>query len=170
MGIFELLKWIWEQFEHYIWPWTIIHSYERGIRLTWGKNPKLVEPGLRFKFPFSQTILSENVMPNTMCPKAIHITTTDGKTVSVEPAIEYQVVDLISWVINVNDAFSNLNDITRGVVSDYLTDLTWDEVKNKRTQTEIKKRLNKRCEDMGCKITNVMLTDICLTRVIITQI
>lgn len=170
MGIFELIRWILEQFEQYIMPFQLIHVWEKGVLFTLGKNPKLLGPGLRFKFPFVQQIYTENVMLNTMCPKAIHATTTDGKTVSIEPAIEYEITDPIAWICEVNEATSNLHDITRSVVSDYVTDATWEDVKKKASNTEIRKKLNNKVKGMGCKVTDVMLTNMCISRVIITQI
>ena len=170
MGFFELIKWVWEQFERYIWPFVMIHSYERGVILTFGKNPKLLNPGFHLKWLFFQELFSTPVTPDTLCTKAIHTTTLDGKTISVEPAIEFEIEDAVKWLIDANDARSNLYDIVRGVVSDYITDLNWLDVTKKSTLTEIKKRVNKRCEYMGAKITNVMLTDMCISRVIITQI
>lgn len=170
MGIVELLKWVWDQFETYILPFTIIHIYERGVRLTFGKKPQIIEPGFVWKIPFIQVILTDTITPNTMCPNSIHTTTADGKTISIEPAIEYEITDIVKWIVWTNSAETNLRDIVRGVVSDYVTDATWELVKDKKSQTEIKKKLNSRCEDMGCKVTKVMLTDMCISRIIITQI
>lgn len=166
----DLLKWIWEQFEVYIFPFVIIHTYEKGVRLTWGQNPKLLEPGLRFKFPFSQVILCENVMPNTVCTRAIHATTSDGKTIAVEAAFEYEITDIVSWLISVNEPHSNLLDLARGAVADYVSDISWEETKKKTTLTTIKNKLNKRVEEFGCRVSSVWFTSNCVTRVIITQI
>lgn len=168
--MFDFLRWLWEQFKDYIWPFTIINVYERGVRLTAGKNPQLLEPGIKLKLPLIQEILSVIITPDTVCPRAIHVTTSDGKTTSIEPAIEFYVEDPLKWLIETNDAYTNLKDIVRGVVSDYVTDITWEEVKKKSTQTAIKNKLNKRCEEIGAKVTAVMLTDVCISRIYITSI
>ena len=168
--ITDFLKWLWETFEHYILPFTIIHIYERGVILTLGKNPKPVNPGLRFKAPFIQEIFTEIITPDTLQAKCVHVTTTDGKTVSVSPAIEYMVTDVIKWIIETNEAKTNLHDILRATVADYLTDITWEECKKKTTRTEIKNKMNKRIEAMGAIISQVMFADISQSRVIITQI
>jgi regulator of protease activity HflC (stomatin/prohibitin superfamily) len=169
MGIVELFRWLWEQFESYIFPFVIIHVYERGAILTNGKNPRLLNPGFHLKIPFIQIVFTATITPDTLCAKAIHATTKDGKTITVEPTIEYTIEDPLKWIIWTNDAKGNLHDILRGRVSDYISGLTWDEVVN-RTTTELKKKLNKRLEEIGVTISEVMLTDMCLSRVIITQI
>lgn len=170
MGITDFLKWIWEQFERYILPFTIIRIYERGVRLFFGKDPKHVLPGLRFKVPFIEEIYTEVVTPNTLQAKCVHVTTSDGKTISVSPAIEYIIEDVIKWIIETNDAITNLHDILRYETADYLTDITWDECKKKTTCTNIRNKLNRKAEEMGAKVLRVMFTDISQSRVIITSV
>lgn len=170
MGVVEFFKWLYEQAEMYIFPFTIINTYERGVRLTFGKNPQLVMPGFRFKLPFFQAIFTEIITPDTLQAKCVHVTTTDGKTVSVSPCIEYTKEDVIKWIVDNNESHTNLHDILRAIVADYCTDLTWDECKKKTTCTAIKNRLNKRIESMGATVHQVMFTDISQSRIIITQI
>ena len=168
--ITDFLKWIWEKFERFILPFTIISVYERGVILTFGKNPKLIPPGFIWKVPFIQEIFSETITPNTLQAKCVHVTTVDGKTISVSPAIEFIIVDAIKWLIDTNDAATNLHDILRAETADHITDKTWDEVKKKTTRTEIKREVNKSALKMGAEITRLMFTDISQSRVIITQI
>lgn len=170
MGVVEFFKWLYEQFEAYIFPFTIIHSYERGAMLTFGRNPRLVKPGIVWKLPFFQVVFTAIITPDTLQAKCVHVTTVDGKTVSISPCIEYTIEDVIKWVIDTNEAHTNLHDILRGIVADYLTDLTWDDCKKKTTCTTIKNKLNKRIESMGAVVSQVMFTDISQSRIIITSI
>lgn len=170
MGVVEFFKWLYEQFEMYIFPFTILHAYERGVRLTFGKNPKKVSPGLVWKVPIFQVVFTAIVTPDTLQAKCVHVTTADNKTVSVSPCAEFIIEDAEKWIIDTNEAHTNLHDILRGIVADYLTDLTWDECKKKTTCTAIKNKLNKRIESMGAVVSQVMFTDISQSRIIITSI
>lgn len=170
MGVVEFFKWLYEQFELYIFPFTIINTYERGVRLTFGKNPTLVNPGLKLKLPFFQVIFTEIITPDTLQARCVHVTTIDGKTVSISPCIEYTKEDVIKWIVETNEAPTNLHDILRATVADYLTDLTWEDCKKKTTLTAIKNKLNKRIEPMGAIVHQVMFTDIAQSRIIVTQI
>tara|TARA_R110000868_G_scaffold29391_2_gene109261 strand:+ start:3270 stop:3782 length:513 start_codon:yes stop_codon:yes gene_type:complete len=170
MGVVEFCKWLYEQFELYVFPFTIINTYERGVRLTVGKYPQLVMPGFRLKLPFLQVIFTEVVTADTLQARCVHVTTVDGKTVSVSPCIEYTKEDVIKWIIDNNESHTNLHDILRAIVADYLTDLTWEECKKKTTCTTIKNKLNKRIESMGATVHQVMFTDIAQSRIIVTQI
>ena len=166
----EFLRWVWEQFERYILPFTIIHIYERGVKLTFGKNPIPTKCGLVFKVPFMHEVYTETVTPNTLQAKCVHVTTIDGKTVLVSPAIEYIIEDVVKWIVETNDAITNLHDILRYETADHITELTWDECKKKSTCTDIRRELNKKAFEMGARIIRVMFTDISQSRVIITSI
>jgi regulator of protease activity HflC (stomatin/prohibitin superfamily) len=167
--IIDFLKFLWDVFERHILPFQVIRVYERGVLLTLGKWPKLVNPGLRFKFPFIQEIFTTPVKPDTLSPKAVHVTTLDGKTITVQPAIEYEIEDAQKWLIDCTDAVTNLNDLVRGYVADHLTDITWEEVVKKSTRTTIKNRLNNKVQDLGCKVNLLMFTEICQNKVILTS-
>lgn len=170
MGFVEFFKWIFEKFEHYVLPFIIIRVYERGVILTFGKNPKPLNPGIRFKIPFIQEIITDIVTNDTLQAGCVHVTTIDGKTILVSPIIEYVIDDIIKWVIETNEARTNLHDISRSITADYLTDLTWDECKKKGTLTGIKNKLNKRVESMGATVTQMMFGDIVQNRIILTQV
>lgn len=166
----EFIKYLFEQFQHYILPFTIVRVYEAGVRLRFGKNPTIIKNGVKFKWPFIDEIITCIMTVDTMTTHAVHVTTTDEKTITVTPVIEYQVEEPIKWLMETNDAETNLHDLTRGFVADYLTDITWEETKKKSTATEIKNKLNKKISDMGAKIHRLILADVCINRVIITQI
>lgn len=127
-------------------------------------------PGLHFKWPLIDNIHSVIVTVDTLSANTVHITTTDDKTVSVSPTIVFSIKDSVKYLIDTNDAHSNLRDIVRSCTSDYISDIEWSECKKKTTKTKIKNLLNKSCESIGVEVHEVMLTDICLCRVIITQI
>ena len=168
--IIEFIKFLWDIFERHILPFQVVRVYEKGVLLTLGRRPKLVNSGLVFKVPFIQELLTTPIMPDTLTTKPDHITTADGETITVQPVIEYEIEEAMKWLIDCTDAVTNLHDLTMGFVSDYLTDITWDEVKKKGTQTAIKNKLNKKLQEIGCKITLLIFADVCKTRVLLTSI
>ncbi len=166
----DFLKFIFEILEKYLMPFQIIGVFEKGVVLTLGKSPRLVGPGLIFKIPFLQEVYTTPVMPDTIAPLPIHITTLCGKTVVVRVAVEYEIVDAEKWLIGVTDATTNLHDLVRGYTADHLTDIVWEEAIQKKTRTEIKAKLNKKCQELGCRINLLMFTEICQVKVILTSL
>ena len=169
MWFIDLIKGAWAEIETYILPFIIVHTYERGVVLTFGKNPKLLNPGIRPKLPFFQVVFTTTITTDTMDIKPVLETTTDGKTILVKPIVEFSIDDPIKWLMDTNEARSNLHDISGSVVSDYLTDIDWEECKKKTTLTKVKNKLQARADSMGAKIHSVSFASMCLTRVIITQ-
>jgi regulator of protease activity HflC (stomatin/prohibitin superfamily) len=94
----------------------------------------------------------------------VDITTMDNKQVSVEPIIKFDIIDPKKYLVDVNEAAGNIHDIARGVIADYLTDCTWDEIKKKSTLTAIKNALKKECDDMGINIYKVYFGRIVTTK------
>ncbi len=162
----DLLHWLGDR----IIPFQVVSVYDGAVRLRFGKHPKILTPGLRFKIPLADYVYTCNIKNETKETKAVHVTTVCGKTVTAVPIIKFRIVDPVKWLIESCDADNNLAHITAAVVSDCLTDITWEECKKKTTRTVIRKKLNDTIEDMGAKVSDVMLTDLCICRVIITAI
>lgn len=168
--MFEWIKEILDKFWHYIFPFFVIDEFERGVLLRFGKNPKEFPPGIHFKIPFVDSVLTCIVVEETAVSYNIHVTTLDNETIAAGPTFRYIIEDPIKWLIETNDAKTNVNDIVRLVASDYLSDITWDECKQKTTWTQIKNKINAKIKSTGAKVTDFGLADICKIKVILTKI
>jgi regulator of protease activity HflC (stomatin/prohibitin superfamily) len=163
-GLIRLIEWLFEIGKDYLTPVFVIKEYEAGVLLRLGRYTKDLTPGINFKWPIIDAIHTVNKMIDTFHVAAVDITTLDGKQVSVEPIIKFEIVDSRKYLIEVNDAASNLHDITRGIIADYLTDCNWEEIKRKTTLTEIKNKLKSECDEMGVKVFKVYFGRIVTTR------
>jgi hypothetical protein len=85
--------------------------------------------------------------------------------VSVEPIIQFDIVDPKKYLIDTNDAVGNIHDISRGIIADYLSDCEWESIKKKTTLTAIKNALKKECDEMGINIYKVYFARIVTTKV-----
>lgn len=151
--------------------WRVIPINKMGVRLRWGKNPKELEPGLHFVWPFEiDNVKTAIVKPEWVSTMAIHITTKDFKTISVAPTIKYSITNIVSWLYDVNDAPSNLHEVVRFCTSDILTDCNWEECMTKPVWTRIKNRIKDKTKDLGIEIEDFGLIDLAISRIIITSI
>ena len=164
--IIDLLKDIW----HDIKPIIFIKEYEQGVILRAGKLIKSIDKGWHLRIPFIDEYYTAIVKVDTMVTHSVHITTTDDKTITAVPIVEFTINDIIKYLVDTNDTRSNLHDILRATVSDYLTDCTWEECKLKRTINAITRKVTEQCIPMGVSVSRVMLSDMCISRVIITSI
>lgn len=162
----SLLQWlqrIWDSIN----PFVIIDQYEGAILLRMGKKKRDLTTGFHFlplKIVLIDKVLSKIVTRDTISLIDVHITTSDGKTVSVGTIIDLEVVDVSTFLLDFNDADSNMKDVCRGVVTDYLTDISWEEMKKKSTLTAIKNKLKNKLSEMGVNVHQVYFSSMVLTR------
>lgn len=162
----DIIKELWDDFKFMIF----LKEYEVGVVLRAGIFKRHLKPGVNFRIPFVEEYHTAISTTDTFSTKSVNVTTTDDKTITAVPVVEFKVVDAVQYLLEVNDARTNIHDIVRATVSDYLTDCTWEECKLKRTLNAITRKVSEQCKPMGVQISRVMLTDMCVSRVIITQI
>lgn len=164
-GFIRLLEWLGEKWRDYLAPVFIVRTYESGILLRLGKYNKDLKEGVNFKIPFIDEIHTVIRTVDTFHVNPVDITTLDGKQVSVEPIVKFEIIDPKKFILDVNDGSSNLHDITRGIMADYLTDCEWDEIKKKTTLTAIKNSLKAECDEIGVKVYKIYFGRIVTTKI-----
>ncbi len=150
----ELLTLFWD----YLKFWILVNSYEEAIVLRKGRYLKTLSAGLYLKWPFFDYALEVYIMPDTMDIDPISITTGDGKTITIGLMVEYIVVDTKKYKIETNDAYTNMKDLARGEMSDYLEDLHWEDIKKKTTKNALKRKLQEHYIEMGVEIRELKFT------------
>jgi regulator of protease activity HflC (stomatin/prohibitin superfamily) len=151
--------------------WRVIPINKEGVRLRFGKHPKVLKPGLHLVFPFEiDNVKTCVVEPEWVSTLGLHITTLDNQTISIAPAVKYRIIDTIAWLYKANDAATNLHDTSRLATSQMLTDCTWEECKQKSTWTRIKNKIKDRTSELGIEVLDFGLIDITKSRIIITSI
>lgn len=164
-GFIRLLEWLGEKWRDYLAPVFIVRTYESGILLRLGKYKKDLNEGVNFKIPFIDEIHTVIRTVDTFHVNPVDITTLDSKQVSVEPIVKFEIIDPKKFILDVNDGSSNLHDITRGIIADYLTDCEWDEIKKKTTLTAIKNSLKAECDEIGVKVYKIYFGRIVTTKI-----
>lgn len=163
-GLIKLLEWIGEKWTDFLSPVFVVREFESGVLLRLGKYKKNLSAGVNFKWPLVDEIHKVIKTIDTFHVAAVDITTLDGKQVSVEPIVKFDIIDPKKYILDVNAAGDNFHDITRGIIADYLTDCEWDEIKKKTTLTEIKNKLKNECDEIGVKVYKVYFGRIVTTR------
>jgi regulator of protease activity HflC (stomatin/prohibitin superfamily) len=163
-GLIRIFEWIAEIWRDYLSPVLVLRCYEGGVLLRLGTYRKNLKEGINFKLPLIDEVHVVITTIDTFHISPVDITTMDNKQVSVEPIIKFDIIDPKKYLVDVNEAAGNIHDIARGIIADYLTDCTWDEIKKKTTLTAIKNALKKECDDMGINIYKVYFGRIVTTK------
>lgn len=163
-GLIRIFEWIAEIWRDYLSPVLVLRCYEGGVLLRLGKYKRNLKEGINFKIPLIDEVHIVITTIDTFHISPVDITTIDNKQVSVEPIIKFDIIDPKKYLVDVNEAAGNIHDIARGIIADYLTDCTWDDIKKKTTLTAIKNALKKECDDMGINIYKVYFGRIVTTK------
>lgn len=159
--LIEVLLGLW----HEMIPFFVIEEYERGIRLRLGKAQLVpLKPGLHFKVPFADKILSSIVTNDTIHIEAVTFTTTDGITITAGATVEFYIEDIYKFLINTNEAITNYHDICRAILASILAEYTWEECKRKTTTTVVKNKIKIQAEQMGIFTDKVTFSDMSISR------
>lgn len=84
-------------------PFTIIYTYERGVRYTFGRNPVELQPGFRLRVYLVHTVDKVVVVDDVLTTPTQSVITRDGKLVCFRASIAYRVADAVKHYNGVTD-------------------------------------------------------------------
>jgi len=160
--LFEFLLGVWDSLK----PWEIIPHYDRGVRLRFGvpvKNKQgsaTLEPGLHFKIPFFDDILTVMIKATTVSLREQTITTKDNICIVVKAVIKYEIKDPEIILLEVNDALDAICDMTQGIIRNTFITTDYKDCNSEILGKNIKERAKKEVEKWGVKIQDVTITDL----------
>lgn len=155
----DWLKDILSKFFDYLIFWALVNEYEGGLILRNGKLHKILDPGLHFKCPFIDVLLVANIKADTFEVEPVTITTLDAKNISIGLMIDYEVTDVVKFLLENNESIGNMQHKSRGELSDFLEEKNWMDIKKKTTKNALKNRLSDQYEKLGVKINDLRFTN-----------
>ena len=124
----EILNTLLEQITQLI-PFRIVHTYEQGVRWTFGKPGPIFKSGIRFFFPFLQSI---DTLPTTLSPAQfeIDIRTVDEYECTCRIGMEYYIKNIITLYSKVQEGeiaegLPTLSVIASGLAASVLSSYTY---------------------------------------------
>ena len=153
------------QFLDDVKPFEIIPHYDRGVRLRLGKQvSNTLEPGLYWKIPFVDKILTVQVKPTTMSLAEQTITTKDGQSIVVKAVVKYEIDDAPTLILEVNDSLDAISDMVKGIIRKELIEVDWKDCNSPEIEAKIKRRSKAEAKKWGISVLEVTLTDLGLMR------
>jgi regulator of protease activity HflC (stomatin/prohibitin superfamily) len=155
--IIDLLMIVWDQ----ILPFEIVDHYNRGVRLRLGKHKGgVLGAGFHWKIPFFDSIIQQMIKAKTINLSEQTITTKDGTSIVVRAVIKYEVDDVETLLLEVNDAIDALADMTKGIIRKTFIDMNWADCNNPEVENTITKKARVESKKWGVKIIEVTITDL----------
>lgn len=143
-----------------LYPFVVIKHYEEGVRLRLGKAKGKLEPGIHWKVPFADTILTHMIKTTTMGLYEQTLTTRDWQDVVVKATVKYEVNDVEILLLEVNDPIDALSDMSQGIIRNCIIKRDWATCNEESLETEITQLIKKEARKWGLKVDKVTLTDL----------
>jgi regulator of protease activity HflC (stomatin/prohibitin superfamily) len=102
---------------------TVVDAWERGVRLSFGKYTKTLEPGLRLCIPIYHQVITVNVAERVKSLPKQALISKDNISYTIESSVQYKVTDPVKAVLNVEQCDSMILDKCQMVLRQLLTDL-----------------------------------------------
>lgn len=162
--VIQSLEWLQTKWNDYISPIILVRHYEGGVLLSLGKYQKNLHRGVNWKFPYPFNEAHKCLIKPETISVDVTITTIDNRTLSIEVIGEYEVEDVRKWILEANDAFSNVRDLLKGYSEDVLSDSSSEEINRKPIKTKIKGKLNEGVNSLGAKFNRILFGKNVITR------
>ena len=141
-----------------ILPFKIVNQWEKGVHLRFGKFIRVVSPGLKWKLPFFDSILTTAVITQSVNLRSQTVTSLDEKSVVLSSIVRYYIFDVEKFLLGVMHANDVLVDTTQGVIRDIVEETTWE---NLVGLTElVTPAVNNQVEKWGIKVELVSFPDL----------
>jgi regulator of protease activity HflC (stomatin/prohibitin superfamily) len=140
--------------------WAVVDHYDMGVRLRFGKNKGVLEPGLHWKIPFADKILTHMIKTTTVNLSEQSVTTKDWKQVVVRAIIKYEVSNVEVLLLEVNDPIDALSDMTKGIIRTAIITRDWYECNGPDLSREITGKVKNEAKKWGVRVDTVTLTDL----------
>ncbi len=146
-----------------ILPWFVVKQFDNGIILRCGKYTKTFQPGIYWKIPFLDEVMTHHIVITLLSIPVQSLTTKDGQQVVIKGVVKFKVENVKLLLLDVYDATDAISDITQSIIKKQVHIRNWEECNNDDLDNEITKKLRLEVKKWGISVESVTLTDMGLS-------
>lgn len=141
-----------------------INQYERGIKFSFGKFTKIMNPGWRLVLPIFQSYRKVDIRTKAVDVPEQDAITKDNVSVRINAVIYYKVFDASKAVLEVENFYFAVGQLAQTTMRNAVGSVSLDELLSERDKIsgEICSIIDKATDPWGIKVENVELKDIAL--------
>ena len=141
-----------------------IDEYQRGIKFSFGKFTKIMNPGWRIVLPIIQSYKKVDIRTKAVDVPEQDAITKDNVTIKINAVIYYKVFDASKAVLAVENYYYAVSQLAQTTMRNAVGAVSLDELLSEREKisTEICNIIDKATDPWGIKVENVELKDIAL--------
>jgi len=139
-------------------PVFIVDQTEMGIVKRLGLFKRVVEPGLRWKWPILEAEETETVVITTLNLSSQTLTTFDDKSIVISAIVTYSINDIKKYLLNMYDCEEVLADITMGVIQTKVSEINYVDLFE--VEKTVLPMVRNKLKDYGIKVKMVTFIDL----------
>lgn len=141
-----------------------INQYERGVKFTFGKYTKMMDPGWRLVLPVIQSFKKVDMRTKAVDVPDQEGITKDNISVRVNAVIYYKVISAEKSLLEVEDFFYAVSQLAQTTMRNVVGQVDLDELLSNREQisTKIRTIVDEITDKWGIEVESVELKDITL--------
>ena len=141
-----------------------INQYERGIKFSFGRFTKIMNPGWRIVLPIFQSYRKVDIRTKAVDVPEQDAITKDNVSVRINAVIYYKVFDASKAVLEVENFYFAVGQLAQTTMRNAVGSVSLDELLSERDKisSEICNIIDKATDPWGIKVENVELKDIAL--------
>ncbi|MDD2435576.1 MAG: slipin family protein [Bacilli bacterium] len=141
-----------------------VNEYERGIKFTFGRYTKIMNPGLNLVFPIIHSFRKVDIRTKVVDVPDQEAITKDNISVKINAVVYFKVSDAAKAILEVENFFYATSQLALTTMRNIVGTVSLDDLLNKRDKIseEIQKIVDEATDDWGIKVDNVEIKDISL--------
>jgi len=154
----------------WLWPFKKVQPWQRAVRSCFipfrGVKVTILHPGIARAIPWFDSFEVRDIREDTWNLPTQSVTTKDDVAVSLSANFVYEIDDVKSAVLNVQEFASSLQDLAMVHLAERIRELTWAELRDgqKDLERSLKGTLETRAKKWGVGINRVGITDLVKAR------
>jgi regulator of protease activity HflC (stomatin/prohibitin superfamily) len=154
--LIDLLTACWQR----LCPLEIIEAYNRGVVLRFGRYHRTIEPGLHWKWPIVEDVVSVLACITTLPLSPQTLTTRDDVGVVVAAVVKYEISKPEPYVTDIWDQRDVLADVTMGAVRQAVCAALYVDLIAQPPEHRVLELVRKEVNKFGFKVHAVTFTDL----------
>lgn len=141
-----------------------INEYERGIKYTFGKFSKIMNPGWNLVLPIIQSYNKVDIRTKAVDVPEQEAITKDNVSVRINAVIYYKIFDASKSVLAVQNYYYAVSQLAQTTMRNVVGSVTLDELLSEREKlsAQICDIIDAATDPWGIKVENVELKDVAL--------
>lgn len=159
LGLDKLFDWIEKGWDS-IRPWEIVEAYNKGVVLRFGRYHRTLEPGIHWKWPWAEDVVSVLACITTLPLPPQTLTSADDVGVVVAAVVKYEIAKPEPYVTEIWDQRDVLQDVAMGAIRQAVNAIDYKTLIAQPPERGVLEAVRKEVNRYGFRIHAVTFTDL----------